>query len=258
MCAVAVLCSGQAAIAQQKSANLKKKVECRADSSANQPFRRKLWDGYEVSLRPHRNDSEDGGRCTAAIYSRDGRVQYRTTGFNVVFDEDLTGKDFEGDGKPDVVFRTDTGRGNDCCWVYNIVSPWPKPHRLFDVSEEGLVEFKPDAQGKMTLGVRRFGGGGDFSMASRPFAEKVYRVNHGKLVDSTPEFCKAIFSDDRGDGQPSSNILTPDNLRRLRGSSRPDRDGDLEAVASALQSRALQHVFCRQFDKAMRDLNLWP
>jgi hypothetical protein len=27
---------------------------------------------------------------------------------------------------------------------------------------------------------------------------------------------------------------------------------------SALLSRALQHVFCREFDQAEADLNLWP
>jgi hypothetical protein len=29
-------------------------------------------------------------------------------------------------------------------------------------------------------------------------------------------------------------------------------------IVSALLSRALQHVFCRQFNAAVSDLNLWP
>ncbi len=31
-----------------------------------------------------------------------------------------------------------------------------------------------------------------------------------------------------------------------------------EEIVSALLSRALQHVFCRQFDEAVSDLNFWP
>ena len=92
-------------------------------------YTKKLWAGYEISLGPTRNSEGGGDECTAAVYNSAGRVVFRTAGFNVILDENHTGQDFDGDGKPEVVFITDTGGGNHCCWAYNVVSLLPKPQR---------------------------------------------------------------------------------------------------------------------------------
>ena len=94
------------------------------------------------------------------------------------------------------------------------------------------------------------------STASTPFAEKAFRVRQGRLVDATPEFCSRIFSDEDEDYRIWGSDLTPDKIKRLQTSAKTE--DETEEVVSALLSRALQHVFCRQFDDAMRDLNLWP
>lgn len=159
-----------------------------ASEQDNAPHKEKLWDGYEISLGPVANPEEVENKCTAAIYNRAGRVVFRTNGFNVVFDEDLTGEDFDGDGKPDVVFRTDTGGGMHCCWGYIVFSLSPKPRKLFEIAMEGAVDFQKDKDGKMVIWKRTGGPFGATSMARRPFAEKVLRVREGKLVDATPEF----------------------------------------------------------------------
>jgi hypothetical protein len=93
-------------------------ISCYADRKDNVPHKKKLWDGYEISLGPSRDPEAVEEKCTAAIYNGAGRVVFRTNGFNIVFDEAQTGKDFDGDGKPAVVFRTDTGGGMHCCWGY--------------------------------------------------------------------------------------------------------------------------------------------
>jgi hypothetical protein len=183
-------------------------------------------------------------------------VVFRTSGFNVVFDEEQTGKDFDGDGKPDVVFRTDTGGGNHCCWGYIIFSLSLKPHKLFEIAMEGRVDFEKDKVGKMVIWKRTAGPFGFTSMAAQPFAEKVLRVRDGKLVDATPEFCGKIFSDENEDYRIEKQVLTPENLSKLQKGK--GGEGDNEEIVSALLSRALQHVFCRQFDEALNDLNLWP
>src|ERR1700730_17582353 len=68
--------------------NTQPEVVCRASPPTTQSYKRKLWDGYEISLGPAAN-SQGGGedQCTAAIYNKAGRVVYRTTGFNVTFNE---------------------------------------------------------------------------------------------------------------------------------------------------------------------------
>jgi hypothetical protein len=228
---------------------------CFADRGENPPFRKKLWAGYEVSLGSVRG-GEAEEKCTAAIYRADGKVVYRTTGFSVVFDAEHTGLDFDGDGRPEVVFKTDTGGGMHCCWAYNIVSLAPKPRHLFDIDQQGLVRFEKDKNGKLTIWKRTAGPYGFTSMAATPFAEKVLQVRVGKLTDITPEFCSTIFSDSNEDFRDWKAKLTDENLRRL---PRTDKSAwDSEEVISALLSKALQHVFCRQFDEALRVLDVWP
>lgn len=95
------------------------------------------------------------------------------------------------------------------------------------------------------------------SMARRPFPEKVLRVWEGKLVDSTQEFCGRILNDETEDYRADQRALTPENLRKLEHAGEKGCDyNDYEEVARALESRTLQHVFCGEFDEALKDLNL--
>jgi hypothetical protein len=227
-------------------------VACRLGRQDNQAYKKNLWGGYQISLGPLRNAEEYG--CTAAIYNSAGKAVFRTDGFSVIFDQSLTGQDFDGDGKPEVVFQTDTGGGAHCCWVYNVVSLFPTPHRLFDLGAGGAVQFEKDKQGEMVIWERTPGPYGFTSMADQPYAWRVFRVREGKLVDSTPEFCSTMFAPGNSDYEEEKRTLTPEKLKQLAGAiNKPDTE-----VAGALLSRALRHVFCRQFDAAISDLDLWP
>jgi hypothetical protein len=256
-----ILVSCTAAFAQLPQTivkNSQPEIACRAYPLTSESFKHKLWDGYEISLGPVHSTELTEFVCTAAIYNREGKVVYRTSGFNVTFDDHLTGQDFDDDGHPEVVFETDTGGGNHCCWEYNVISLYPKPHKLFDIPQQGLVQFEKDAQEKMVIWVRTQGPGGALAMASRPFAERVYRVRDGKLADATPEFCARIFSTQDSDFRHWTAELTPENLQRITAVSEPDQPAETEEIASALLARAAQHVFCRQYDDAIADLELWP
>jgi len=234
----------------------KDKNACYYERKENAPYKKKLWHGYEVSLGPVPNPEGVEYRCTVAIYNSTGRVVFRTSGFNVVFDEEQTGKDFDGDGKPEVVFRTDTGGGNYCCWSYIIYSLSPKPHKLFEINVEGRVVFETDENRNMVIWKRTAGLAGYTSMAAQPFAEKILRVREGKLVDATSEFCPRIFSNEDEDYRIATALLTPEKLEQFQRGAIPE--GDKEEIVSVLLSRALQHVFCRQFEEALSELNLWP
>jgi hypothetical protein len=232
------------------------KIACHADRKDNPAHKKRLWDGYEISLGPSEDPQAVEEKCTGAIYNRAGRVVFRTNGYSVVFDEEQTGKDFDGDGQPEVVFRTDTGGGMHCCWGYIVFSTSPKPHKLFEIAMEGRVEFEKDKDGKMVIWKRTAGPYGFTSMARTPFAEKVLRVREGKLVDATPEFCGKILSEESDDYRDEKSTLTPENLKKLQTSG--VKDVNHEEIVSDLLSRALQYVFCRKFDEALADLNLWP
>jgi hypothetical protein len=258
LAAIFITTSASAQIAKTIPSRAEPEIACRAYPPSTQSFKHKLWDCYEISLGPVHSAEPTEFACTAAIYNREGKVVYRTSGFNVTFDGTLTGQDFDDDGHPEVVFMSDTGGGNHCCWGYNVVSLYPRPHKLFDIPQDGLVQFEKDPQGKMTIWVRTQGPGGNFSMASRPFAERVYRVRDGKMVDATPEFCARIFSDKNSDFRHWTGILSPENLALMRSIAQPDKPADTEEIASAVLARAAQHVFCHQYDAAIADLGLWP
>jgi hypothetical protein len=232
-------------------------IACRAFPKTTESYKRKLWDGYEIALGPAANASGGGGDdCTAAIYNSQARVVYRTTGFNVTFDQNLTGQDFDSDGHPEVVFQTDSGGGNACCWAYNVISLYSHPHTLFDIGQEGAVQFEKDADGKMVIWERVrapdvFNG----PMAGSPFAERVFRVRDGKMVDSTPEFCSRIFGPGSRYLKEWNFELTPQNIEKLASA---EQIGDQEDTGRALLERAYQHVLCRQYDEAIADLDLWP
>jgi hypothetical protein len=226
-------------------------IACYSYRDKNDGYKKKLWDGYEISLGPSKNPDDVETKCTAAIYSSAGRVVFRTSGFNVVFDQDLTGQDFDGDGKPEVVFRTDTGGGQHCCWGYVIYSLAPKPHKLFEIPMEGRVDFEKDKDGKMVIWERVSVPGEFTSMAGRPFAEKVLRVREGKLVDVTPEYCGTK------DVRLERGYLAPEDLKKLATAGEPGSD-DNEHIFSTLDSRTSQHVFCREYDEALKDIGLWP
>jgi hypothetical protein len=47
------------------------KIACHAEGipkPQNQPYTKKLWAGFEISLGPARNSEGGGDECTAAIY----------------------------------------------------------------------------------------------------------------------------------------------------------------------------------------------
>lgn len=235
-------------------------IACRSYPPTTESYKKKLWDGYEVSLGPARNATGAGeDQCAAAIYNRAGRVVFRTTGFGVIFDEDDTGLDFDGDGEGEVVFETDQAGGAQCCWIYNVVSLAPKPHKLFDVGQGAAVNFHKDKNGNVVIW-ELVGGTHEYtSGAGRPYAERVYRVRAGKLEDSTPEFCTQIFAHTRG-ADDWNRTLTPENIKKLQAAKKIANKESFEVddVVSALLSRALQRVLCHQYDEAMADLDLWP
>jgi hypothetical protein len=69
-------------------------------------------------------------------------------------------------------------------------------------------------------------------------------------VDATPEFCG------RKDPRFERGDLTPEDLKTLAKAGEPDATN--EDIVSAMEARTAQHVFCREFDAALKDLDLWP
>jgi hypothetical protein len=231
-------------------------VSCLYESDRS-PFKKKLWDGYEISLghTPHWKDEPEVG-CTAAIYNKAGKVVYRTTGFNVVFEEGLTGKDFDGDTFPDVVFKTDTGGGNRGFWNYNLISLSPKPHHFLDVMLDGSAEFVFTKQGEVQFWRLTAGPYGYTSMALNPFADRVFIIEKGKLNDVTKKHCDRILLDPKSNFYNAKKSITVEAIKIFETTNDINHIDD--EIKSHLLTVILQYIFCGQYDKAQEFLNHWP
>lgn len=231
----------------------REEIGCYSSREQNKPYKKKLWDGYEISLGPARNGAGQENGCTAAVYNSRGQVVFRTTGFGVVFEEDVTGMDVDGDGKPDVVFRTDTAGGNECCWAFNVISLSPKPRKLFDI--DWPADFKKEPDERTTIWQLSWVGSAFTSEAGKGRATIVYRVVNARPVEATPEFCGQILAS--SGYRLFADRLTDENAKRFE-SAADMQTSEAESMATAVLSVTLQHVYCRQFDQGLRDLEIWP
>jgi hypothetical protein len=234
----------------------RQQVTCYQTNPDNRAWKKKLWDGYELSLGPTPDAADNPEEaCTAAIYNTAGKVVFRTTGFNTRY-HDATGMDIDGDGAPDVVLMTDTGGGNHCCWELEVVSLRPKPHLVFRYNPAGAFSFRKDRDGNTSLwsvegALIEVG----YSMADRPFALMVHKVIDGKLTNVTPESCPAVFEDERFVADKSR--LSEAEIARFK-SVQKISENDWE-TSLALVEIALQHVYCRQREKAEQAIHsMWP
>ncbi len=143
-----------------------------ARSGAAQP---KGWDCFrgDVHVEPRRigdffirlqsvADKKDPrhAACQAQVFSSQGRV-FQATDYAMSADE-ISGKDLNGDGKPDAVFLGYSGgapapeagsgsQGTHCCMTYWIVSLGDRPGLLKEVSNETAIRFRETTDGHLDL-----------------------------------------------------------------------------------------------------------
>jgi hypothetical protein len=251
-----------AAAHTRASSLLQKKLSCSAFPVDKSFGKKKLWDGYEVSVGPTAHFDEDSGAddaCTAAIYDQSGKEVYRTTGPGVELDP-ATGMDVDGDGAPEVVLMNGATGGSGGSWEIEVVSLTPQPHVLFKFEQEfSPADFRKDLKGRVVLW-SRWGGNSDlgYSMAHAhdPSARIVYRFTEGKLKDVTPEFCSEI-ENDRHFPRPTAASL--EHFKDSKIDSGQFESLDDEWAAGKVMSLVLHYVFCRRFDNALEVIHeMWP
>lgn len=100
----------------------------------------------------------------------------------------------------------------------------------------------------MLIWVRTTGPMGFTSMAQAPYAERVYRVQEGKLVEVTQDFCGRIFSTQSRDFLEWTCYLTAEDIQEIGAPTQtPDQksktDGNCElATLSCTAARLLSPV----------------
>ena len=235
-------------------------------SGGRQDFSVELSDGYTLTIgrTPGNAGLGDGEDCTAEIHDRSGALEFSETTFSIVFVPKQTGRDFDGDKHADLVLLSDTGNGaTGCCWSYNVISLFRKPHKLFDVENALAARFEWDKQGRVAIWQPVVGPYGITDGADTPHAMQVLRVQDGRLRDVTPQYCRKILnelrqSDDWNTRLAPANVQRAFSLIRVMPNGTWTIESDDEITIGALLSRTLQNIYCSNFDAALRDVDQWP
>jgi hypothetical protein len=254
-----------AAVPTQAASTQPEKLSCSTLPVHKNFGRRKLWEGYEVSVGPTAHFKDDSGAddaCTAAIYDASGKEVYRTTGPGIMLDP-ATGLDIDGDGSPDAVLLNGASGGSGGSWEIEVLSLKPQLHLLFK-SEIDFppAPFKKDSQQRVVLWSGESGSdlvsGYGWPNAVRPSAQRIYRFFDGKLQDTTAEYCSEIEASPRF--QKMQRGLTPQDIDKFRSSENlEDLEVEDMTTGGKVLSLVLQRILCRQFDRALDSIHqMWP
>jgi hypothetical protein len=239
------------------------KLSC-STSPVDKSFgRKKLWDGYEVSVDPtahFEGNSDADDACTAAIYDPSGKEVYRTTGPGVMLDP-ATGMDVDGDGAPEVVLMNGSSGGGDGSWDVEVVSLKPQAHLLFKFDEDSPpAPFRKDSQGRVVLWswqamyLNKY-----YSIPNalaRIYKQKVMRFTDGELRDVTAEYSGEI---EKSPDFPRPTKNEKKDLKESKIISGEFENLDDQESASKVLSLIVQYIFCRRFQEALNVIReAWP
>jgi len=154
-----------------------------------------LWDGYKVEIT-----ATPGGapaQCLAVLKSADGKVQFEVTGAEALVNP-ISGRDINGDGKPDVVIETHR-TASQCCFTYSILTPGENPPLVRQITTTPPLVFEDrDNNGKVEITTHDFAfvgiDGLDESDSPRPLV--VFRLRGSTLYNVSaaywPEYQREV------------------------------------------------------------------
>ena len=107
---------------------------------------RPLWDGYTLEIGPAAGDQVN--LCRAAVMAADGKAVFEITGVDAVMLR-ATGRDVNGDGKPDVVLLTHAA--NSPQNVYSIVGTAEPPGLIRQITTSAELSFEERMEGHVDI-----------------------------------------------------------------------------------------------------------
>ena len=221
--------------------------------------RKKLWDGYEISIQPDPKDADNG--CSATIYNANANAVYGTNnmspqqwsgaGTDVILDPS-NGLDVDGDGSPDVVLRTGSRGNGGSSWQLDAISLKPQAHILFSFGGT-FVALRKDPQARVVLWSGEpieLAGAYRVPNADVPVLQRAYRFSSGKLTEVTPDYCATI----------DTELFIPSSAELQDFKSRNIGDPKYQSGEAAdVLNVVFQEIFCHRFDQALTMVDdSWP
>lgn len=205
-----------------------------------------LANGYMLNIRPASDDME--ALCWAEILDSSGHQAFGLNNFAVGL-HDASGKDVDGDGKPDVILEATTG--GHCCWTYVIISLNPF-HKQAQITNERPLSFIDSKKGIVISGQD---GVFDFFQgysSSSPRADVFFRIAGSELHNANSEF---LAEYDRQIAEARKK-LTPQALEQFRSTGpKPDN----AEVRAAILTVVLEFLYSGREEEAWKAFNsMWP
>jgi hypothetical protein len=207
---------------------------------------KKLENGFSLNIRPSTEDME--APCWGEILDASGKEIYGNNNFGVRLNE-MTGKDIDNDGDPEIVIEAYSG-GAHCCWEYGFIS-LTAPPRTAKIRNTHPFALR-DINGRPVL----YTNDGAFDYfeapyAASPRADVFLQLHDAKFHDVgpelVPEYDRRIAEEKR--------LLPPEKLQAFLASG---SDPDWE-VKSAVLTVVLEYLYSGREQEAWKVLaEMWP
>jgi hypothetical protein len=112
-------------------------------------LQRPLWDGYTLQIGPAQGDHVN--ECYAAVIGADGKALFETFGVDATMLR-ITGRDVNGDGKPDVVLQTHAASSPES--VYSVVGTADPAGLIRQIVTMANLSFEERAEGHTEIVTR--------------------------------------------------------------------------------------------------------
>jgi hypothetical protein len=207
---------------------------------------KKLEDGFSLNIRPSTEDME--APCWGEILDVSGRETYGQNNFGVRLNE-MTGKDIDGDGGPEIVIEGYSG-GAHCCWTYGFIS-LTTPPRVASIRNNHPFALK-EINGTPVL----YTNDSAFDYFEGPYvasprADVFLQLRDSKFHDIGPELVPEY---DRRIAE-EKKLLTPEKLQAfLSAGSDPDFE-----LKSAILTIVIEYLYSGREQEAWKALAaMWP
>jgi hypothetical protein len=194
--------------------------------------------------------------CQVQVFSAQGPV-FQATERAMTIDE-ISGKDINGDGRPEAVFEGFSG-GANCCWTYWIVSLGGRPGLLKELQNQTAIGFRETADGHIDL----WTGDGAFdyfdclSHAETVFPTVFLRLQGRELKDVGSEHWDDYANQIAG----AQRRITAEELRQFRESRSQDEmcEGNPRSTMPKVLAIVFANLYGGREQEAWKALDeMWP
>ena len=237
-------------------------LAARQCSQGNGSDRLEMPGGYVAQVAA---STDKPGQCRASITTQDGKTVYELTDREIALNP-ISGKDVNGDGKPDAVIETHPARGA-CCWNYYVVTPGEEQPLLRQFATSVPLNFEDKlGDGKVEIWTRDFAFDGvdGFPHSESPFPLIFFRMKGANIYNVSQLF----WTDYQREIEDAKNGISKEDAEALTKeegeNAKPPQEGDpkaihLRSVRALVLTVVLDYLYADRGPDAWKTISeMWP